>query len=392
MLQLTFVNFKPNSYILMEGKPWMGKFFIIQSGKVQCFRETAIPGFEQSTLGPGDFVGVVSCMSGHSQIESVIAVTPVVAIMVDREQYPELIMKNTAVAMKIVRSFAREMRNLNDRLTRAAFNNTVAEDPAQMYDIGNFYEKSGFSEIAAYVYYQYMKECPTAPNIPDVAKKYKSITKMHKPPFLESTGELTRCYPKNTMIFSECQHGADMFIIQEGSVKISKVIDDQEVILAILGKGDMFGEMALLEDKPRSAIAIAHESCTVMIVNKNNFDQMVATQPQLVSRLTTTLSDRLWSMYRQVANTQLKNLRARMVDMLSIQIEKQKGAPVDGKYRTGLTTVELINLCGISAHDRSEAIYQLEQTQNIKINLGEVIIEDVKELLKQAAFFRKQYK
>ena len=60
------------------------------------------------------------------------------------------------------------------------------------------------------------------------------------------------------MIFSECQAGADMFIIQDGAVRITKVVDGQEVILAVLNKGDMFGEMSLLENKPRSASAIAH--------------------------------------------------------------------------------------------------------------------------------------
>ena len=48
-----------------------------------------------------------------------------------------------------------------------------------------------------------------------------------------------------------------MFIIQEGAVRITKVVDGREVILAVLKKGDMFGEMALLENKPRSASAIA---------------------------------------------------------------------------------------------------------------------------------------
>ena len=56
-----------------------------------------------------------------------------------------------------------------------------------------------------------------------------------------------------TMIFSDFQPGSEMFIIKEGSVKISKVTNDTEVTLAILKQGDMFGEMALLENKPRSA-------------------------------------------------------------------------------------------------------------------------------------------
>ena len=81
MLQLTFVNFKQNSYIQVEGTPATSCFYIIQSGKIRCFHETEVPGNAPRMLGPGDFIGVVACMSSHSQTESVIAITNVVAIM-----------------------------------------------------------------------------------------------------------------------------------------------------------------------------------------------------------------------------------------------------------------------------------------------------------------------
>ena len=83
MLQLSFVNFKQNSYILVEGTSANDRFFIIQSGRVKCFSEVAIPGTTPEILGPGDFIGVVSCMSGHGQPKNVVSLTPVVAIMAE---------------------------------------------------------------------------------------------------------------------------------------------------------------------------------------------------------------------------------------------------------------------------------------------------------------------
>jgi CRP-like cAMP-binding protein len=75
-------------------------------------------------LGPGDFIGVVSSMSGHSQIETAIAVTDVTLISVRRDQYSELIEKNTPVAMKIIYSFTRKMRYLDEALTRITLKKT----------------------------------------------------------------------------------------------------------------------------------------------------------------------------------------------------------------------------------------------------------------------------
>lgn len=75
-LQLSFVNFKRDSYIIVEGKQNADRFFIIRSGKVRLFKEVEVVEEEGGNiLGPGDFFGVVSTMSSHSQIETAQALT-----------------------------------------------------------------------------------------------------------------------------------------------------------------------------------------------------------------------------------------------------------------------------------------------------------------------------
>ena len=391
MLQLSFVNFKQNSYMLVEGTPAYPFFYIIQSGKVRLFHEGQMPGMSSAVLGPGDFIGVVSCMSNHSQTESVIATTDVVAIKVIRDQYPDLIVKNTPVAMKIVRSFAHEMRILNDSLTKITLKGTMVETPEQLYQIGAYYEDGGWPEIACYCYYQYLKECPNGKDAESAKKRFIMLKKRCNPPYLETKGEMMRSYPKDTMIFSECQSGSDMYIVQTGSVKIVKVVDNEEIMLALLKKGDIFGEMALLDNKPRSACAIAHEDCSAMVINRSNFDQMVTTQPQLVARLTTMFAERLWSMYRQLANTQLTDPREKMIDMLALQLEKQRINAVRGvPYQTDYAIIDIINLCGITQEAVGNATFQLQSDPNVKVKNGKIVVPDVIELIKQAAFYRKQ--
>jgi len=377
----------------VEGTPGIDRFFIIQSGKVSVYREGSATGTAPTTLGPGDFVGVIPCMSGHSQVENVVALTDVVVIMVRRDQYPELIMRNTPVAMKIVRAFAKEMRTLNDDLTKITFNKNSSESPEQLFSVAKYYQNLSSYDIAIYAYYQYLKECPNGVHIEEAKKRFVQLKKDTHAVYFESNSDLIRDYPVNTMIFSEHQKGGDMFIIQEGSVKISKVVDGEEVALALLKKGDMFGEMALLEDKPRSASAIAHSPCKLMVINKDNFDQMVASQSQMIARLTTMLADRIWSMYRQLANSTLKNPREKMIDMLALQIEKQKTVIGKGMpYQTDISVDDLINLCGISQHDKATARAEIYNDPNVKISYGKITIPDVPELIKQAAFYRKQNK
>lgn len=393
MLQLGFVNFKPNTYMLVEGTSAIDKFFIIQKGQVSSQHATPVAGSVPTVLGPGDFVGVIPCMSGQAQTENVICLTEVTAIMVKKEQYPELIMRNTPVALKIVRAFTKEMRSLNASLTKLTLKKTPGEEtPEELFTVGQCYEKDGKIDVAVYAYYQYIKACKNGLHIEDAKKRFVMLKKhATKAVYFETNDDLVREYPADTMIFSEHQKGRDMYIIQEGSVKISKVVDNGEVTLALLKKGDMFGEMALLEDKPRSASAIAHSQCKLMVVNKENFDQMVSTQPQMIAKLTTMLADRLWSMYRQLANTALQSPKEKVIDMLALQMEKQKLNLGSGfPYVTDLSPEDLVHLCGISAHDKPEAVNAIFCDPLLKVDLGKIIIKDVPELIKTAAFYRKQ--
>jgi len=345
-----------------------------------------------TNYGPGDFVGVVPCMSDHLQIETAIATSDVMAISVRKDQYPELISQNTPVALKIIKTFANRMRVMNEMLTKATLHSVVQDNHEQILKVAAFYEKNACPDIAVFAYYQYLKTKPEGPNA-DLAKQhFISLKPKTHAVYFEPTNETSRAYPKDTMIFSEAQSGSDMFIIQRGEVSITKVVNGNEVTLAVLKKGDMFGEMALIENKPRSANAIAHSDCTLMVINRSNFNQMVATQPQLIAKLTTTLADRLWSMYRQLDNASLEEPLAKMIDMLSLQLEKQRVKIGLSKIslQTEFTPKDLANMCGLASQYQAKAIYEFENYDNIRIENGKVFIKDAAEIMKQAAFYRKQ--
>ena len=393
MLQLSFVNFRKDSYIVVEGKPQNDMFYIIQQGKVRVQRENQIPGQQQELLGPGDFVGVISCMSNHSQIDTAVTLTDVVCICVRRDQYPELIERNTPVAMKIIRTFANRMRLMNDTLMQATLNNSASQSSVeQIFKVASYYDKIKQPSIAIYAYYQYIKANASGPNVPAAKQRFQALRSVSKAVYFESNQDLLRVYPKDTMIMSENQSGADMFIIQDGRVKISKIVDGTEVTLAILKKGDMFGEMALLENKPRSASAIAEEDCRLMTVNRQNFDQMVATQPQLVARLTTMLSERIFVMHRQLANSLLHEPVEKMLDMLALQIEKAK-ISIQNKtsYQTDMTPQDIAAMCGLTQSEQNLYLHKFMSDPHVKLVQNKILVPDCLELVKQAAFYRKQH-
>lgn len=391
MLQLKIINFPRASYLVVEGKASGDSFFIIQKGAVQCFKASG-SGIAPVKYGPGDFVGVVPCMSGHLQIETAIALTDVSVISVKKEQYPDLISQNTPVALKIIKTFANRMRVMNQMLTKATVNSVVQDDHDQIFQVAQYYDKQAQYDMAVFAYYQYLKTRPVGEAAEISKKRFTVLKGKTHAVYYEPDQDFTRQYPINTMIFSEAQSGADMFIIQKGEVAISKVVNGKEVTLAILNKGDMFGEMALLENKPRSANATAHSDCTLMVVNRSNFNHMVSTQPQLISKLTVTLAERLWSMYRQLDNAKLTDPLAKLIDILSLQVEKMKlsATAQSQSLQTDLSLKDLINLSSVPNHQQSDAVYNFQLQPNYKIVNNKILIKDVTELTKQAAFYRKQ--
>lgn len=396
MLQLSFVNFKRGSYILIEGKADTDRFYIIQSGQVQVGKQNEVVAEEEGNLlGPGDFLGVVACMAHHSQIETAVAVSDVVLIAVHYTQFPELIEKNNPIAMKIIYSFSKKMRYLDEALTRITLKRNIETDISHLFTIGEYYLRMSKFELALYAYYHYLKEKPDGQFAETARKRFMAIksTGVKAPiEMLEpDTKQMVRVYNRESMIFCECQSGTELYIIQKGRVKISKIVDNSEVLLAVLREGDMFGEMALLENKPRSATAItAAEECQLLAVNRQNFNQMVTTQPQLIARLTTTLADRIWAMYKQLANTLIPVPLEKMYDMLCIQLEKMRIQPGAGKQHTFLFgPPELAKMCSIPKEQVTQAIAEFLMTPIVRSTDDSIIITDTLELSKQTAYFKK---
>ncbi len=397
MLQLSFLNFRKGSYILIEGKSDTDHFYIIQSGKVQVVKEdTVVTEEDSNVLGPGDFLGVVSCMSKHNQIDTAIAITDVVLISVPYEQFPQLIEKNTSVAMKIIFFFSQKMRFLDEGLTRITLQKDAAKsDISHLFTIGEYYMRMSKFDLALYAYYHYLKAAPKGELAATAQKRFMTVKSMGiKIPMdvLEpKTNEINRVYTKEAMIFCECQPGTELYIIQKGHVKITKIIDNSEVLLAVLKEGDMFGEMALLENKPRSASAVVTEAgAQLLAINRQNFNQMISTQPQLIARLTTTFAERIWAMYRQLSNTLIKDYVERMYDMLAIQFEKSRTRPVKGHMHTfNFGPTELANMCGVPKEYTNDSINKFLKQAIIRYDGTKISVTDELELLKQAAYFKK---
>ena len=385
------VQYKAGSYVIIEGKREANKFYIIIQGKVRTQKSTPVAGEESTcTLGPGDFFGVESAMSNHSRIETVICITDCNLIEVPSDQFGVLIQKNAPVAMKIIRSFSMKLRSFDNTIARISFRNAVEEDPSHLFDLGEFWFKGQRFNHAAYAFQRYLQWCPKGDKISQAKMRLQAMNKPLKaPPVADAS--INRQYQTDDMIFCENEPGYELYIIQGGRIKITKMLDGQEVMLAVLQPGDIFGEMAILDNKPRSATAMVAEPASLLAINKANFEGMVKAQPQLATKLITLLSERIWTAFRQLANLMISDPTGRLYDTLLTLAEKNHvRIAARASYNFDIGGKDLLKMVGLDPLKDENQLMELLKNRWLKLDQGKLICLDLSELEKQVAFYKKK--
>ncbi len=391
------VKYKPNTYIEIEGDKTKGEFYIIQDGQVELI-ETITPIVkgtkEGSILGKGDFFGVVSCMARRTNLETAISLNESTVLVVNKDQFGTLIQKSGPIAVKILRYFSKKLREYDSTLTKLTFQQQVEEDPNHIFQIAEFYYSKKMMEQAAYGYKKYIEYCPDGGFVPQSKMRLASIDPMIV--MTEPEVDISRSvekYHDNQVIFFEHEFGDKAYVILKGNVRITKFVNNSEVLLAVLKEGDVFGEMAILENRPRSATATAVGETEVLFIKRDNFEKMVQTQPEIGTKIIELLSDRIWGIYRQLANIALKDPTARIYDAMMIQVEKER---IEIKPKESFTLSfsidDLIKFLGYKPEEGKKYIKAvLDTDKNITISSnGKIQINDLDKLLKDVTFYKKK--
>jgi CRP/FNR family transcriptional regulator, cyclic AMP receptor protein len=134
-----------------------------------------------------------------------------------------------------------------------------------------------------------------------------------------------RFFDQGAVIFKENDEGNEMFIIIQGLVEIRKSTGpSSSKILTTLQKGDMFGEMAIIEKQPRSATAVATQPTRVLVLNEKLYDNMIGTNPDFARKMNKVLSERIRRADAIIQNIMTTNRQNQLWSGL-VQYAKEKG-------------------------------------------------------------------
>jgi CRP-like cAMP-binding protein len=137
-------------------------------------------------------------------------------------------------------------------------------------------------------------------------------------------------FPKGTVLFREGEPGKEMYVLQSGKVQISKKVRDVEKVLAILGPGEFFGEMAIISNKPRNASAAVEEDVRVLMIDPKTFEAMIRGNSEIAVRMIKKLAERLSDADAQIENLLLSDPSSRIVHHMLQQCQTRGRAGEEG--------------------------------------------------------------
>lgn len=393
-MKMEIQKFVKGAVIYIEGSRDVSKFYIVKEGQVKLSRSMEE---EVHILKPGDLFGVVSAMSGQPRLESAETAMDSVVIAIPREGMMDLIKMNASIPLKIVTNFSARLRRLDDEITKLGGETKGEKTPDALFEIGERYFQSYEYPKAFYAFKKYLEYCSVCDKKEEAEQRLEVINRVAGQVNIEPVRRsgLEVEYAQGQVIFLEGEPGDEMYIIQEGRVDIVRITEEgKEHALAILKEGDMFGEMALLENKPRSASAIANTDVKLLAVNRENFELMVKTRPELTVKLLHILSNRIWVAYRQLDNLRIPDQKARILDIMLIQMAKSGAKPTPGKpftFEYGPT--EVLKMVGMDPEEGMPLIQELVDQGLIRLEEdgNKIVIPDI-EAIEAAVSSAKKFR
>ena len=192
---------------------------------------------------------------------------------------------------------------------------------------------------------------------------------------LERFAELTRerSYPKGSVILFQDDPGDSLFVLRAGRVKVVLIGEDgREVILGVLEPGAHFGELALIDDQPRSAHVIAMEDAQLLVLRREDFKRRVEANPTVAWALLTELSRRLRRADVKIGGLVLLDVPGRIARLLLDLADESGGEQIE-KPLTHQTIAQMI---GASRETVSRAMKEFQDAGLIRVERRRISVGD----------------
>lgn len=218
----------------------------------------------------------------------------------------------------------------------------------------------------------------------DPEKKLPSLAFLHSIPMFAGVPDeqlepiarmaIYRKVPRGTTIVRAGDCTDSLYVIISGNARVlNSDAEGREVILTLLGPGEFFGEMGLIDGSPRSADVVASEPCELLVIAKAEFKQGLADNFDLCLNIMKSLVQRLREADRKIESLALMDVYGRVAKLL-LEFSIEEGG--ERVIRRKLTKQDIAKMIGASREMVSRVMKDLEGSGYIRVEEGRIILND----------------
>ena len=179
---------------------------------------------------------------------------------------------------------------------------------------------------------------------------------------------------RHTTIVRAGDRTDSLFVIVNGSAKVlNRDTEGREVILTILGAGECFGEMGLIDGSPRSADVVANENCELLVIAKTDFTKALAENFDLCLTIMKSLVLRLREANRKIESLALMDVYGRVAKLLLDFSEKENGLRV---IKRKVSKQDMAKMVGASREMVSRVMKDLEHSGYLRVEVGRIVLNE----------------
>ena len=397
------MQYTKGSVIYFEGDH-EERIFIMQQGAVLLSStdiESGLPVAEQ--VKAGEFFGVKSALGHFAREETATALLPTIAVALTVQEFETLFSNNKALIMKMLRVFSNQLRQIHKK-TESTLNNITEDQKSGMLTVAKSFYDEEMYRSACDVYLKFLTRYPNCVEKEEVAKLYADA-KLRKEMMAARSGRpsamdinedssvsnsslkvfelpaferFAKTYEPGQVIISEYEPGDCFYLIQSGNVQLVKCVNGTSKNLDILKPGEFFGEMAILDNSPRSATCMAVGNVKCLEFNKENFELLITGNPQMALLLLKLFCKRIYDQKRRYRILVVKDLQARIADVFLMLDEMNPVSnEAEKQRRFNVTISDIAHWAGLSSDVTRDEVSKMVSQRKIEIYENYIIVNNI---------------
>lgn len=382
------------------------KVFILQSGIVILTTqdiESNSPFTEQ--IKTGEFFGVKSALGHFPREETATVLTDSIVISMTVQEFELLVTQKRDVILKMLRVFSHQLRMVHKKIESILNSNMVINQESGMLSVAKSFFNDEQYRACCDTCLKLLTRFPTSEQKEAAANLYAesklrydklAARKRSSQEDLEmgssSFGALkqfslpaferfAKVYEPEQVIISEFEPGDCFYLIQSGEVQLVKCINGTKKNLDILKPGDFFGEMAILDNSPRSATCMALNKVKVLEFNKENFQTLFSGNPNIALILLKLFCKRIYDQKRRLKMLAIKDLQAKIADVFIMLDEINP--PMNKTERSrkfSLTIADVAHWAGLPLEVTREELNRYVEKNKIEIYDNHIIVANITDM------------